>query len=164
MKSSQSRLAELDKLMQRIYEDNANGKISDKRFDVLSRQYEQEQEELEQTIPQLEADLNSYDDSTDRAAKFLELTHRYKEFTELTPAMLHEFVDRIEIHERANRRAIVTTQKVDVYLNFIGTYFPPVEALEIAKPDPVAAASHSVTSQDSTRTSEHWRKSPLTKP
>jgi len=142
LKSSHSRHAELDKLMQRIYEDNANEKISDKRFDVLSHQYESEQEELEQTIIQLEADLNSYDDSTDRAAKFLELTRRYREFSELTPAMLHEFVDRIEIHEREDKRAIVTTQRVDVYLNFIGTYSPPVEALEIAKPDPVAAAEH----------------------
>ena len=130
LKSSENRCAELDKLIQRIYEDNVSGKINDKRFEVLSSQYEQEQAELEQTIAKLEADFYSYDDSTERAAKFLELTHRYKEFSELTPAMLHEFVDRIEIHERADRRARVTTQKVDVYLNFIGTYFPPIEEVE----------------------------------
>ena len=74
---------------------------------LLTEGCEREQAELEHLIPQLEADLNSYDDS---AAKFLELIRRYKEFAELTPAMLHEFVDRIEIHERADRRAIVTTQ------------------------------------------------------
>ena len=106
-----------------------SGKISDKRFEVLSNQYEQEQAELEQTITQLTADLDSYDDSTDRAEKFLELTRRYKEFSELTPTMLHEFVDRIEIHERADRRYKVTTQKIDIYLNFIGAYAPPTEAL-----------------------------------
>jgi len=106
----------------------------------LSNQYEQEQSELEQAITQLEADLNGYDDSTDRIGKFLELTNRYKEFSELTPALLHEFVDRIEVHERADRRAIVTTQKVDVYLNFIGTYTPPIEEAE--EPDPAAVAAH----------------------
>jgi len=149
LKSDQSRHAELDKLIQRIYEDNYSGKINDKRFEVLSNQYEQEQAELEQAIAQLTADLDSYDDSTDRAAKFLELTKRYKEFTELTPTMLHEFVDRIEVHERADRRAVVTTQKVDVYLNFIGTYQPTIEQLEQAglytadqEQDPVAEAAH----------------------
>jgi hypothetical protein len=142
LKSNQGRHAELDKLIQRIYEDNVSGKINDKRFEILSNQYEREQAELEQAIVQLEADLNSYDDSTDRAGKFLELTHRYKEFSELTPTMLHEFVDRIEIHERADKRAIVTTQKVDVYLNFIGIYFPPIEELDEAEPDPVAEAEH----------------------
>jgi hypothetical protein len=142
LKSSQSRHAELDKLIQRIYEDNVSGKINDKRFEVLSNQYEQEQAELEQLISQLQTDLETFDDSTDRAAKFLELTRRYKDFTELTPALLHEFVDRIEIHERADKRAKVTTQKVDVYLNSIGAYFPPIEWLEAAEPDPEAEAEH----------------------
>jgi hypothetical protein len=142
LKSSQSRHAELDKLIQRIYEDNVSGKINDKRFEVLSNQYEQEQAELEQLISRLQTDLETFDDSADRAAKFLELARRYKDFTELAPAMLHEFVDRIEIHERADRRAIVTTQKVDVFLNFIGAYFPPIERLEAAAPDPEAEAEH----------------------
>jgi DNA invertase Pin-like site-specific DNA recombinase len=141
LKADQNRYAELDKLIQRVYEDNVSGKINDKRFEVLSNQYEQEQAELEQTIAQLQADLDSYDDSTDRAAKFLELTRRYKEFSELTPVMLHEFVDRIEIHERADRRAIGTTQNVDIYLNFIGTYIPPIEEAE-QEPDPAAQAEH----------------------
>ena len=107
LKQSQSRYAELDKLIQRVYEDNVAEKISDKRFEVLSNQYEQEQAELEETITQITADLESYDDSKDRAAKFLELTRRYKEFTELTPTMLHEFVDHIEVHERADRRQLL---------------------------------------------------------
>jgi len=89
LKTSQARHAEFDKLIQRLYEDNVAGKINDRRFEVLSNQYEQEQLELEQTIAQIQADLNSFDDSTDRAAKFLELTKRYKKFTELTPSMLH---------------------------------------------------------------------------
>lgn len=141
LKTGRSRHAELDKLIQRIFEDNYSGKISDKRFEVLSAQYEQEQADLELLIAELTADLESFDDSTDRAAKFLELTRRYKDFSELTPSMVHEFIDRIEIHERADRRAIVTTQKVDVYLNFIGAYFPPIEAND-EEPTPEAMAAH----------------------
>ncbi|MCL2189464.1 MAG: recombinase family protein [Defluviitaleaceae bacterium] len=125
--TNQRRHNELDTLIQRIYEDNVSGKLSEKRYEVLANQYEQEQFDLEEAIAQLEADLAGYDDSRDRAAKFLELTRRYRDFTELTPAMLLEFVDRIEIHERAEKRVRVTTQKIDIYLNFIGTYTPPVE-------------------------------------
>jgi len=121
--------------MQRIYEDNVAGKINDKRYEALSNQYEQEQAELEQLISKLQADLDSFDDSKDRAEKFLSLMRRYKDFTELTPTILHEFVDRIEIHERANRRFLITTQKVDIYLNFIGNYTPPTNPIRI-EPDP----------------------------
>jgi hypothetical protein len=140
LKISQTRHAELDKLIQRIYEDNIAERISDKRFEILSNQYEQEQTDLEQIISQLQTDLDSYDDSADRASKFLELTYKYKDryqdFAELTPTMLHEFVDRIEIHERADRRHIITTQKIDIYLNFIGTYTPPINEADIIQPSP----------------------------
>ena len=130
LKISQARHAELDKLIQRIYEDNVSGKLNDKRYEVLSHQYEQEQAELEQTILQLETDLNSFDDSQNRADKFMKLISRYKDFTELTPAMIHEFIDRIEIHERADRRYKITTQKIDIFLNFIGSYKPPTNEVE----------------------------------
>jgi len=130
LRTSQARYGELDKLIQRIYEDNVNGKINDKRFEVLSNQYEQEQAELEQTIVQLEADLNSFDDSQNRADKFMKMIGKYKNFTELTPTMIHEFIDRIEIHERADRRYKITTQKIDIFLNFIGSYQPPTAEIE----------------------------------
>ena len=130
LKASQARYGELDKLIQRIYEDMVGNRITDKRFAVLSNQYEREQSELEHTIKKLQADLDSFDDSEDRAAKFLELVQKHRDFSELTPTMILEFVDRIEVHERADRRCKITTQKVDVFLNFIGTYFPPSDAVE----------------------------------
>ena len=141
--TSQSRYAELDKLIQRIYEDNVAGKINDKRFEVLSSQYEQEQVELEQVITQLTTELDSFADSSDKASKFLELTKRYRDFDELTPTMLHEFVDRVEIHEKADKGCKVTTQNVDIYLNFIGFYVPPMsEADQTQALDPEAQAAH----------------------
>ena len=130
LQSSQKRHAELDNLIQRVYEDNVSGKINDNRFEILSNQYENEQAELGQLIAQIQTDLESFDDSKDRAAKFLALTRKYKEFSELTPSMLNELVDRIEVHERADKRYRITTQKVDIYLSFIGVYSPPAEAIE----------------------------------
>ena len=127
LRASQTRHAELDTLIQRIYEDNVAAKISDKRFEVLSRRYEQEQAELEQTIAQIQADLDSFDSSTDKAGKFLDLVRRYKDFSELTPAIIHEFVDRVDVHERAERKVQITSQKVDICLNFIGIYLPPLD-------------------------------------
>ena len=89
---SKKRIAELDRLIQKIYEDNINGKLSDKRFQKLSAQYEGEQEELEQATTDLQADIDSIDEQTARTDKFLELTRRYKDFSELTTPMLYEFV------------------------------------------------------------------------
>ena len=50
--------------------------------------------------------------------------------------MLHEFVDRIEIHERAEKRVRSTSQQIDIHLNFIGTYAPPIEYIVVNQPDP----------------------------
>jgi len=124
--ASQRRHAELDKLIQRIYEDNIAERITDKRFEVLSAEYEREQSELEQTIAQIQSDVNSFDDSAARAKNFIELARRYRDFSELTTPMLHEFIDKIIIHQRAEKWVHNTTQKVDIYLNFIGAYAPPI--------------------------------------
>ena len=126
----------MDKLIQRIYEDNVLGKISDSRFATLSDQYEREQHDTTQEIDQLQADISTYKDAGVNADNFLKLASRYTEFTELTPAMLHEFVDRIEIHERAEKRVRSTSQQIDIHLNFIGTYAPPLEYITANQPEP----------------------------
>ena len=143
IKFQQKRLAkcklrhgELDKLIQRIYEDNVLGKISDSRFSTLSDQYEQEQHDITQEIDRLQADIATHKDANVSAYGFLKLASRYTEFTELTPTMLHEFVDRIAIHERAEKRVRSTSQQIDIHLNFIGTYAPPLEYITANQPEP----------------------------
>ena len=86
--TSQRRRDELDKLIQRVYEDMVAERITDKRFEVLSAGYEREQAELETDIVKLQAEVDSFNDSAERAARFLELTRRYTDFTELTAPML----------------------------------------------------------------------------
>ena len=138
---SQKRRDELDKLIQRVYEDMVAGRIAEKRYDVLSAEYEREQSELERTIAEMQIEVDSYADSTERAARFLELTRRYTDFTELTAPMLHEFVRKIVVHERAERCKRYTTQKIEIYLNFIEKFAPPIDtdALTVEELDPEQA-------------------------
>ena len=85
------------------------------------------------------------------------MIRKYKDFSELTPTIIHEFVDRIEIHERADRRHRVTTQKVDIYLNFIGTYIPPIEE-EAEEQDPEEAKAHRIRMERLTYQREYKKR------
>jgi hypothetical protein len=118
---SERRHAELNGLIKRLYEDTVSGRLSEKRFEILSKEYENEQESLENQIAELTSALEHYSEDSGRAEKFLEIVRRYTDFTALTPAMLNEFVDKILVHEavRINGRR---TQKVDIFLNFIGKF------------------------------------------
>ncbi len=118
------RIAELDTLIRRIYEDNVSGKLTDKRFEVLSAEYEQEQADLEQSIARLQAELDSFEADSTRADRFIELVKRYTDFSELTPQMITEFIEKIIVHE-ADKSSGERTQQVDIYLNFIGKFEVP---------------------------------------
>jgi hypothetical protein len=130
---SQRRCAELNALIKRLYEDTVSGGLSAKRFEILSREYENEQEGLENKIAELTSALEHYKEDSGRAEKFLQIVRRYTDFTELTPAMLNEFVEKIIVHEavKTNGRR---TQKVDIFLNFIGRL--NVRGLEETEPEP----------------------------
>ena len=92
--------------------------------------------DLSDEIDQLQTDIGTHEDTTVKADSFLELVGRYTEFKELTPAMLNEFVGKIAIHERAEKRVCNTTQQIDIHLNFIGTYTPPTEYIQAQQPQP----------------------------
>lgn len=123
----QNRCAELDRLIQRLYEENIAGRISDKRFEVLSRQYETEQEQIEQEILVLEEIANSYADSQKDIRKFADLVKKHGEFTELTQEVADLFIEKILVHE-ADLSTGEREQEVEIYLNFIGKIqFPEPE-------------------------------------
>jgi hypothetical protein len=120
------RCDELDSLIKRLYEDKVTGALSPKRFEKLSSEYEDEQESLETQIAELRAALERYSEDSDKAEKFLELSRRYTDFTELTPAMLNEFVEKIIVHEaEGERQGYGRFQKVEIFLNFIGKFAVP---------------------------------------
>ena len=124
---NEKRIAELDSLFRKTYEDLSAGLLNEKRFAQLSSGYETEQAELEKQTAELTAQIERFDSDSLRADKFLELARRYTDFSELTAPMLHEFIDRVLVHQ-ADRSSGKRVQKVDIFLNFIGQFEVPMEA------------------------------------
>lgn len=124
----QKRIKELNTLIKKIYEDNVNGKLSDKRFEMLLADYETEQSELELSVDTLEKALDAYQENADKIDKFIELVHRYTDFTELTTPMIHEFVDKIVVHE-ADKSTGDRIQQIDIYLKYVGKLDVPMPEL-----------------------------------
>ena len=117
--------AELDGIIKKLYESYAIGKISEKRFDVLSAEYEQEQETLEASIQKAQADLENFEADTAKVDHFMALAKKYTDFSELTTPMINEFVDKIVVYE-ADRSSGERVQEVDIYLKFIGKFDVPI--------------------------------------
>jgi len=120
----QKRCAELNTLFRKTYEDFAAGRLAEKRFEMLSSEYEKEQSELEQSIEKLQSELDGFNADGVRADRFIELVKRYTDFTELTAPMIHEFIEKIIVHE-ADKSSGEREQRVDIYLNFIGKFDIP---------------------------------------
>jgi len=124
---NEKRIAELDTLFKKTYEDFAAGRLNEKRFNLLSQGYEEEQAQLEQQTAEMQTALEQYDNDGLRADKFLELAKRWHEFDELTAPMLHEFVDKIIVHE-ADKSSGKRVQDVEIVLNYIGQFAIPCGA------------------------------------
>jgi site-specific DNA recombinase len=123
--AAQKRAGELEKLICKIYEDNALGKLPDVRYKALDAQYAKEQDELEIEIAELEKAVTGYEQSQKSAEKFIALIDKYENFDTLTNTMLNEFVEKILVHERARKGSQDTTQEIEIYFNFLGRYIPP---------------------------------------
>ena len=123
--TAQKRAGELEKLICKIYEDNALGKLPDARYRALDAQYAKEQDALEIEIAELEKAVTGYEQSQKSAEKFIALIDKYENFDTLTNTMLNEFVEKILVHERARKGSQDTTQEIEIYFNFLGRYIPP---------------------------------------
>ena len=112
---AQKRIAELDMLIKKLYETYAMGKLEEKRFEMLSAEYEKEQDKLEQTLASDQASLGQFNEDTDRANKFLALAKKYTDFSELTAPMINEFVEKIVVHA-PDRSTGERIQEIEIYL------------------------------------------------
>ena len=128
LKHQEKRYAELDILLKKVYEDNALGRLPDKRYEMLSAGDEKEQAELEQSIKACREQLTQYDEDTDRTEEFLALVHKYTDITELTPVIINEFVDKILVH-KAEKIDGERVMEIEIYLNFIGKVELPAQEL-----------------------------------
>lgn len=122
---NKKRYSELDNIIKKLYESYATGKIPEKRFDTLAAEYEQEQAELEQVVADMQSQLDSFDEDTNRANQFLELAERYTNFDNLTTPMINEFIDKIYVHA-PDKSTGERVQEIDIYMNFIGKFDVPL--------------------------------------
>lgn len=95
---------------------------------MMNDRYEREQAELETAILDAERQLAQYQTDSQNVDRFLELAHRYTDFTELTTPMLNHFIDKIVVHE-SEKVDGERTQEVEVYLNYIGKFELPKREL-----------------------------------
>jgi len=113
-------------LFQKVYEDNASGKLSDERFKQLAGVYEVEQAELKEQNTILQNELEAFEADSENVSKFLELIKRYTTFNELTVPMLNAFIQKILVHA-PDRTSGFRVVKVDIWFNFIGNFELPSE-------------------------------------
>ncbi|MEY8387686.1 DUF4368 domain-containing protein [Oscillospiraceae bacterium 38-13] len=113
------RISEIDTIIQRLYEDNLNGKLTDARFSKMTATYEEEQKKLEASVTELQETIETYEQQTLNVKSFLKLVRSYTEPERLTPEILRMFVEKIVIHEpmKEDSRRI---QQVDIFYNFVG--------------------------------------------
>jgi len=122
--AAQARDNELDVLFERIYEDNLAGKLSDERFAKMSQRYEAEQAELSEKIKQLRHEIEKLSSSSVSTDLFLSTVRKYTRAKKLTPRMLNELINRIEVHqaEKINGEWV---QRLTIHYNCIGALFIP---------------------------------------
>ena len=126
LEQSKKRHSELDGLVKKLYEANATGKINDRHFNRMMSEYDEEQTGLETVIAELQEQVDTWSEDELKTDKFIELVKRYTDFTELTTPMLNEFIEKVTIYE-GEGRGRERRQRVDIHMNFIGTFEVPAE-------------------------------------
>lgn len=127
-----TRLEQIDKVLNKLYEDNALGTIPQDRYEQMSQKYSEEYYTLKAELAGLKEQLSAFENAEGRAQRFVKLTERYAAFTELTPAILNEFISRIEVHERDQKGARYAIQHIGIYFTHIGRF--ENEVTQLAEP------------------------------
>lgn len=130
LSGAQKRMEELDKIIQRLYEDSVFGKLSNERFQKLSAQYEAEQKEIKTLASVLEREIEDDAKQAVDVERFLNLAERYSELQELDAATVNELIDRIVIHNpvRIDGRKHVT---IEVFFTYVGRIRIPLQKPEL---------------------------------
>ena len=139
LKALQARDEELDGLFERIYEDNVSGKLSDDRFARMSRRYEEEQKELAEKIKALRAEIDKQNSQSMTTDMFISLVRKYTRARKLTPRMLNELIEKIEVFN-AEKVDGVWEQRLRIHYNCVG-------AIEIPDLIPLSAPEVSVNTR-----------------
>lgn len=122
---SRKRIAELDTIIQKLYESYALGKTPESRFNLLSSTYEKEQAQLKDKLAKTEEALGTYHADTTNIEAFMTLARQYRDTDELTASVINSFIDRVVVHapKKVNGQRHV---QIDVIFRFIGCFTVPV--------------------------------------
>ena len=129
MEQAQTRIRKLDEIIQHLYEDNLEGKISDERFVKLNENYENEQKTLEARVSELRGLITAEQESSVNVERFLDLVRKYTDIRELNAELIREFVEKIMVYkaERIDGRRV---QRIRIIWNCIGEFMPPMPQKE----------------------------------
>ena len=119
LEQARKRIAELDRIFKRIYEDDINGTISHERFLKLSAEYEAEQKELTEFVKLEQAAVDTYEQDRTDFDSFAAVIRKYVGIRELTPTIVNEFVKKIIVHA-PDKSSGHRRQKIEIVWNFIG--------------------------------------------
>ena len=125
LEQSLTRISKLDDVIQRLYEDNIDGKISDDRFAKMTANYEAEQNDLERRVAELKLAITTEKDSSLNADRFLALVRKYTDIQELTAEKIREFIDKIYVF-KAEKIDGKKVQRIKIVYNCIGELNAPI--------------------------------------
>lgn len=121
-------IGELDRLFIKIYEDNAKGNLSDERFAMMSKTYEDEQAQLKVEIVNLQKEVEVQERQIENLEQFIQRVRRYTTLTELTPYALRELVKAVYV-EAPDKSSGKRKQKVHIEYDLVG-YIPVDELIK----------------------------------
>ena len=127
MEQAKKRLANLDVVMSRLYEDYALGEISKEKYKKMTSDYEAEQERLKLEIETTEEWVEQRQAMGDDLDAFIALTKKYVDVTELTQTIVNEYIRKIIIHA-PDKSGGKRRQKVEIFFNFVDDVGIPVLA------------------------------------
>ncbi len=124
LRVASTRADELEKLLCHIYEDHILGKMPDTRYEALDNQYSAELQSVKAEIESCNTAIVQLNNNRPASDKFMHMIEKIESFDNLTPAIVHSLIEKIEIHEREIKGARHSPQQIDIYFNFAGRYVP----------------------------------------
>ena len=125
IETSEERIEKLDKIIESLYEDKVEGKISEERYLKMSDTYESEQAALKERVKTLKSEIERAKEQNDKILDFMMLIHKYSSFEELTPEILRSFIDKVIVHEKTKIDGHYR-QTLEIVYNFVGAIDKPL--------------------------------------
>lgn len=138
LETQKSRIAELDDIIRRLYEDSITGKLTDERFMKLSKGYEDEQTKLEASVQEIAARIAEQKDKAVNVDSFLSIVRKYLSFEKLDATILNAFIQKIIVHE-ADKSGGKRMQRIEIIYNFVGAIQIPESAVPAAEQQPASS-------------------------